>query len=82
MEKHSEMRWLANSTRGHNYKLYKPFAQLKACSDFYGVQAINCWNSLLHDIVNATSLSILRITLTNIGETCYILIVVNDHCYT
>ena len=81
MEKHSEIRWLANSTRGHNYKLYKPFAHLKARSDFYGVQKINCW-SLPHDIVNATSLSILRIALINNGETCYILIVVNDHCYT
>ena len=42
MEKHSEMRWLVNSTRGHNYKLYKPFAHLKARPDFYGVQTINC----------------------------------------
>ena len=48
------------STRGHNYKLYEPFAHRKACYNFFGVRTINVWNNLPHDIVNATSLSIFK----------------------
>ena len=49
-----------STTRGHNYKLYKPRARLKACSDFFGVRTIDSWNNLPYDLVNAPSLSIFK----------------------
>ena len=48
---------LTSSTRGHNYKLYKPFACLKARSDFFVVQKSTL---LPYIVVNTTSVSILK----------------------
>ena len=36
----------------------KPFLSLKPQSDCFGIQTINCWNTLQYNIVNASSLPI------------------------
>ena len=62
-------------------KLYNPFTHLKACSDFFGVWTINL--EIIYRMIWLMLLLYLslRMNLTNIWKTCYIHIVVNDHCY-
>ena len=48
-----------STTRGHNYKLFKPQATSRVRSTFFTVPAINDWNSLPNHIVNAPTLNFL-----------------------
>ena len=70
-----------SSTRGHSYELYKPFAHLKVCSDFLEYEQ-STFGIVYHTILLMLLLYLfLRINLTKIGMTCYILIIVNVHSY-
>ena len=57
----------SSTTRGHNYKLFKPQATSRVRSTFFTVRAINDWNSLPNHIVNAPTLNDLKIFLTVAG---------------
>lgn len=48
------------TTRGHNFKLYKPQTTSRVRSSFFAVRAINDWNSLTHTTVNAPSVNIFK----------------------
>jgi len=62
-----------SSTRGHNYKVYKPYAKCKARTDFFAVRTIDEWNNLPSVIVNSTSLSIFKNKLDDYWQhLCYI----------
>ncbi|XP_065883935.1 uncharacterized protein [Dysidea avara] len=47
----------SSTTRGHNYKLFKPQATSRVRSTFFTVRAINDWNSLPNHIVNVPTLN-------------------------
>ena len=53
----------SSTTRGHNYKLFKPQATSRVRSTFFTVRAINDWNSLPNHIVNALTLNDFKIFL-------------------
>ena len=50
----------SSTTRGHNYKLFKPQTASRVRSTFFTVRAINDWNSLPNHIVNAPTLNDLK----------------------
>ena len=39
-------------TRGHKFKIKKPFARNKVCKHFFSICVINYWNSYPPDVVN------------------------------
>jgi hypothetical protein len=43
-------------TRGHSFKLEKPYCRLASRQNFFTIRIINKWNSLPNDVVNASSL--------------------------
>ena len=47
----------SSTTRGHNYKLFKPQAASRVRSTFFTARAINDWKSLPNHIVNAPTLN-------------------------
>ena len=55
------------TTRGHNYKLFKPQAASRVRSIFFTVWAISDWNSLPDHMVNSPTLSDFKILLTVAG---------------
>ena len=46
-----------STTRGHNYKIFKPHSQCLTRSNFFSNRVINDWNSLPTNIVNANSIN-------------------------
>ena len=44
------------TTRGHNFKLTKPICKSNLESNQFSYRAIDAWNSLSHEAVNASSL--------------------------
>ena len=44
------------STRGHPYKLYKPFSHCRTRTSFFSIRVVNVWNDLPADIVDFRSL--------------------------
>ena len=46
-----------STTRGHNYKIFKPHSQCLTRSIFFSNRVINDWNSLPTNIVNANSIN-------------------------
>ena len=44
-------------TRGHNFKLKKPFARLEVRRQFFTLRVVDRWNQLPYEIVNAPSLN-------------------------
>jgi len=53
------------NTRGHDYKLYKPYRSSNQCKKFFTDRVINVWNSL-PSTVNFTSLIAFRRSLNNV----------------
>ena len=50
----------SSTTRGHNYKIYKPHATCLPRRHFYSVRIINDWNGLPHDLVNVNSTNLFK----------------------
>ena len=55
-------------TRGHKFKLYKPLVQTTIRKHFFSIRAINNWNSLPYEVVNAVSLDSFKSKLDNAWE--------------
>ena len=55
-------------TRDHNFKLYKPLVQTTIRRNFFTIKAINNWNSLPYEVVNAVSLDSFKSKLDNAWE--------------
>jgi len=55
------------TTRGHNFKLYKPRTTSRVRSSFFTVGAINDWNSFSPTIVNAPTVNILLRTYWSVA---------------
>ena len=55
-------------TRGHNFKLKKPPFKTTIRQHFFNNRVVNNWNSLPFDVVNATSINSLKISLINVGK--------------
>jgi len=53
------------NTRGHDYKLYKPYCSSNLRKKFFTDRVINVWNSL-PSTVNFTSLMAFRRSLNNV----------------
>ena len=51
------------STRGHPYKLYKPFSHCRARTSFFSIRVVNVWNDLPADIVDFRSLHSFKKTI-------------------
>jgi len=51
------------SSRGHPYKLYKPFSGCTSRSSFFSMRAINVWNDLLTDVLNFKTLESFKRTV-------------------
>ena len=50
-----------STTKGHNYKIFKPHSQCLTRLNFFSNRVINDWNSLPTNIVNATSINNLNL---------------------
>ena len=53
-------------TRGHKFKLKKPFVKNKVCKHFFSTQKINDWSSLPPSVLNTVSLDSLKTKLDKI----------------
>jgi len=51
------------STRGHPYKLYKPFSGCTPRTSFFSMRVINVWNDLPTDVVNFRTLESFKRTI-------------------
>ena len=56
---------IESRTRVHNFKLQKPFVQTTIRKHFLSIRAINNWNSLPDEVVNAVSLDSFKSKLHN-----------------
>ena len=56
-------RSFTSSTRGHSYKLFKPFASKFVRQHFYSCRIIEDWNALPNVIVEANSVDEFKATL-------------------
>ena len=53
------------STRGHDFKLFKPHSRCRSRQSFFCIRVISDWNNLPDNIVNATSLNHFKNLLDN-----------------
>ena len=53
------------STRGHHFKLSKPYATTRARLNFFATRTIDAWNSLPHSVVDAQTINTFKILLDN-----------------
>ena len=60
--------YLRSSTRGHNFKLYKPHVQTTLHKHYFSLSVINNWNSLPYEVVNTISLDSFKSKLNNTWE--------------
>ena len=57
---------ITSITRGHKFKLKKPFVKNKVCKHFFSIRVINDWDILPPGIVIAVSLDSFKIKLDEI----------------
>jgi len=57
------------STRGHPYKLYKPFSKCRARTSF-SIRAVDVWNDLPANIVDFRSLQSFKKIISRLLWTC------------
>ena len=55
-------------TRGHNFKLKKPPFITTIYQHFSSNRVVNNWNSRSFDVINAVPLTVLKISLINVGK--------------
>ena len=60
------------STRGHPYKLYKPFSHCRTRTSFFSIRIVNVWNDLPADIVDFRSLQSFKKTVTTVDLSKYL----------
>ena len=66
-------------TRGHNFKLHKPFVQTTICKHFFNIRAINNYSSFPYKVVNAVFSDSFKSRLDNIlQDKIYVLIKQNS----
>ena len=61
------------STRGHQYKLFKNRGDVNVRKNFFSVRIVNIWNSLPSDIVDFTSLTAFTRTIKLVDFSKFIL---------
>jgi len=59
-------------TRGHPYKLYKPFSHCRARTSFFSIRVINVWNDLPADVVDFSSLQSFKTTISTVNLSKYL----------
>jgi len=69
-EKKSEV--CSASTRGHPYKLFKPFSGCTSKSSFFSMTVINVWNDLPTDVVNFRTLESFKRTIQSVDFSNYL----------
>jgi len=60
------------STRGHPYKLFKPFSGCTSRSSFFSMRVINVWNDLPTDVVNFRTLESFKRTIQLVDLSNYL----------
>ena len=48
------------NTRGHHMKLFKSYARLNVCSNFFTQRVINSWNSVPEEIVSSSTVGLFK----------------------
>ena len=54
---------VSTSTRGHDCKVFKPYARLDVRKFYFSCRIVNAWNSLPNEFVNSDSLSAFKLRL-------------------
>ena len=60
------------STRGHPYKLYKPFSHCRTRTSFFSIRIVYVWNDLTADIVDFRSLQSFKKTVSTVDLSKYL----------
>ena len=60
-------------TRGHNFKLVKPFCNINSRSHSFSCRRLDCWNSLHYDIVNLSSVNSFKAAINRIDLSKYLI---------